>query len=71
MTLLARLDAYGTDDPGFREGHWTDRCPLCERPVRDHVYPHGLADTGARAKWPHRRAALADMLGERIDRWLA
>lgn len=34
--LRALLDAYGTDDPDFNEGHYTDRCPLCELPVVDH-----------------------------------
>ena len=38
MNPLARLDAYGTDDPGYGEGHPEDRCPLafCERAVDEH-----------------------------------
>ncbi|MGE2733864.1 hypothetical protein [Mycolicibacterium vaccae] len=48
--FLARLDAYATDDPDFREGHPEDRCPLCERPVIDHPC------------WPHRRRALLPVL---------
>lgn len=44
--LLARLDAFGTDDPDYREGHPEDRCPVCPRAVDEHPC------------WPHRRAAL-------------
>lgn len=36
MGFLARLDAYGTDDPDFNEGHPEDRCPVCEGAVVDH-----------------------------------
>lgn len=54
---LARLDAYGTDDPDFNEGHPEDRCPLCEWPVTDHPVGPTLPDGFHRAKWPHRRAA--------------
>ena len=50
MKLRARLDAYGTDDPDFREGHPEDRCPLCGRPVVEHPC------------WRHRLAALIDIL---------
>jgi len=32
MGILARLNAYATDDPDFNEGHPEDRFPLCERP---------------------------------------
>lgn len=50
MGWLARLDAYATDTPGFNEGHYTDRCPLCELPVIDHP------------TWRHRwRALLAHL----------
>lgn len=58
MRLFARLDAYGTDDPDFREGHPEDRCPLCERPVDEH--PCGA----------HRRAALRELIVRKIDRAL-
>lgn len=50
MRFLDRLDEYGTDDPDFNEGHWTDRCPICERPVRDHPL------------WRHRWRALVEMV---------
>ena len=38
MRIRDRLDAFGTDDPDFNEGHPEDLCPLalCERPVVDH-----------------------------------
>lgn len=63
MMLLERLDAYGTDEPGFREGHPEDRCPVCDQPVGDHKF--GVPVLGSfprtravgRAKWAHRRAA--------------
>lgn len=45
LSLVARLDAFATDDPGFNEGHPEDRCPLCELPVVDHP------------TWRHRRRA--------------
>lgn len=51
--LLDRLDSYGTDDPGFNEGHYEDRCPLIgcnDTPVRDHPC------------WRHRIAALIALL---------
>lgn len=50
MRLLARLDAYGTDDPDFNEGHPEDRCPLCGRPVVGHPC------------WPHRFHGLVAIL---------
>lgn len=67
---LARLDAYGTDDPDFNEGHPEDRCPLCEWPVIDHrTWPPRRGQLVAwRAKWPHRRAALLDMISTAIGR---
>ena len=46
VKLLARLDAFGTDDPDFREGHPEDRGPLCGHPVDEHPC------------WRHRVAAL-------------
>lgn len=52
--LLARLDTYATDEPGFREGHPEDRCPLCGRPVGDHPC------------WAHRRSALIDIILGRL-----
>jgi hypothetical protein len=55
--LLTRLDVYGTDEPGFREGHPEDRCPVCERPVADHLGGAWIPDRLSPAKWPHRRAA--------------
>ena len=64
MGLLARLDAYGTDDPGFNEGHPEDRCPVCDWPVVDHPgqlfgdpLPHWQPAT-----WPHRWHALLAIL---------
>ena len=68
--LLARLDAYGTDDPGFNEGQPEDRCPVCERAVDDHPGFERWCynqDGTVRwvehsAKWPHRRAALRDIV---------
>lgn len=51
--LLNRLDAYGTDDPDFHEGHPEDRCPLVgcnDTPVVDHPC------------WRHRRAAALALL---------
>ena len=50
MRLLARLDAYGTDDPDFNEGHPEDRCPLDGRAVDRHPC------------WPHRLHALPAIL---------
>ena len=52
-SLLARLDAYGTDDPDFNEGHPEDRCPLAlcnDTPVVDHPC------------WRHRFAALVAIM---------
>lgn len=60
---LARLDAYGTDNPGFGEGHPEDRCPLCDRPVVDHpAYWPRVRDGDFPATWPHRRHALIAIL---------
>lgn len=57
---LAKLDAYGTDDPDYNEGHPEDRCPVCGAPVVDHV---GRALPDAQwAKWRHRRRALLSAL---------
>lgn len=54
MGIPARLDAYGTDDPDFNEGHPEDRCPLCEAPVIDHpTWRHRL-----HALWPVLAGAL-------------
>lgn len=68
--LLSRLDAYGTDDPGFNEGHWEDRCPVCERPVKDHLGGTWIPDRLSPAKWPHRRAALVSIALVRLERLL-
>lgn len=54
MTLLTRLDAYGTDDPDFNEGHPEDRCPVCEKPVVDHPC------------WRHRFYALMGIVAGRV-----
>lgn len=62
MMFLTWLDAYGTDDPDFNEGHPEDRCPLCEWPVCDHPGQPGYDNLPPRAKWPHRRAALVAIL---------
>lgn len=63
MRLWDRLDAFGTDDPDFREGHPEDRCPVCDRAVDEHV---GIAPAGEdRARWPHRRAAAVALLLDR------
>ncbi|MEH3129396.1 MAG: hypothetical protein PGN27_05465 [Mycolicibacterium neoaurum] len=52
--FLHRLDAYGTDDPDFNEGHPEDRCPKCEDAVIDHpTWRHRLY-----ALWPVLRHAL-------------
>lgn len=59
MKFLHRLDAYGTDDPDFREGHPEDRCPLCSEPVADHPC------------WGHRWTAARARFVEKIDRALA
>ena len=55
VRIFTRLDAYGTDDPDFNEGHHTDRCPLalCGRPVIDHP------------SWRHRLAALIAIMSHR------
>ena len=68
--MFGRLDAYGTDDPDFAEGHPEDRCPLCSWPVCDHP---GQPRIGRppRAKWPHRRAAAAELAAQWFDRVLA
>lgn len=50
MRLLDHLDAYGTDDPDFREGHPEDRCPGCGGAVVDHP------------TWQHRWWALVAIL---------
>lgn len=57
-SLLARLDAYGTDDPDFNEGFPEDRCPVafCGRPVDEHPL------------WKHRIAALVNMFLDRRER---
>lgn len=55
--LLALCDEYGTELPGFNEGHPEDRCPICERPVADHPCRGGTA-----AKWAHRRTVLFSAL---------
>lgn len=62
--LLGRLDAYGTGDPDFNEGHPEDRCPLCERAVIDHParWPGSRPSWRHPAKWPHRRAAAIAIL---------
>lgn len=52
--LLARLDAYGTDDPDFNEGFPEDRCPVCEKPVVDHPC------------WRHRLTALLSIVAARV-----
>lgn len=62
VTLLARLDAYGADDPDNNEGFYEDRCSVCERPILDHVGRGGTEG----AKWSHRWHALLDMM---IRRW--
>lgn len=65
MGWLARLDAYGTDDPDFNEGHPEDRCPLCDWPVVDHpavATEFRSARHAYPAKWPHRRHALLAIL---------
>ncbi|MGA5467185.1 hypothetical protein [Mycobacterium sp. NPDC050041] len=62
--MLQRLDAYGTDEPDFREGHPEDRCPVCAWAVVEHVGQPG-PDW---AKWPHRRAAAFALLSEAIER---
>lgn len=36
MTLFARLDAYGADDPDNNEGFYEDRCSVCDKPRIDH-----------------------------------
>lgn len=51
--LLARLDAYGTDDSDFNEGHPEDRCPLCEKPVVGHPC------------WRHRVCAALGIVADR------
>lgn len=59
MKFLARLDAHGTDDPGYREGHPEDRCPLVgcnDTPVDDHPC------------WRHRVAAAFAIVGEWLGR---
>lgn len=69
MTLLERLDAYGTTHPGFREGHPEDRCPICDWPVADHGRAELLLVTRTQAAlWPHRRAAAVALAGEWWDR---
>lgn len=62
--LLARLDAYGADDPDFNEGHPEDRCPVmfCEAPVIDHP-----VRGGRRAKWRHRFAAVVGLFIDKLD----
>lgn len=60
MRWLARLDTYGTGDPGFNEGHPEDRCPVCDWPVSDH--PAAAHSTTLAAKWPHRWHALIAIL---------
>lgn len=50
MGFLARLDAYGTNDPDYNEGHPEDRCPVCEDAVTDHP------------TWRHRIHALLAVL---------
>jgi hypothetical protein len=54
---LRLLDQTGMDDPDNNEGFPEDRCNVCERPMIDHP-----ARGGRRAKWPHRRAALAGII---------
>lgn len=49
VTLLARLDAYGADDPDNNEGFYEDRCSVCEKPRVDHPC------------WSHRWHAVLDM----------
>lgn len=58
MALLARLDAYGTDDPDFNEGFPEDRCPLCGEAVDLHpLWRHRIAALTALTVWrfPERR----------------
>ncbi|TQK29363.1 hypothetical protein [Arthrobacter sp. SLBN-53] len=55
MGILGHLDAYGTDDPDFNEGHPEDRCPVCGAPVAGHV---GGELPDSRIKWQHRRHAV-------------
>lgn len=60
-----KLDDYATDEPGFREGHPEDRCPLCGWPVTDHRPTYSRKRGPAR--WPHRRAALMALIMERLS----
>jgi hypothetical protein len=66
MRLLARLDHYGLGDPNNNEGHVGDRCSACEWPMLDHPSRAGVSAT-----WPHRRHAAANLLFDRLDRFLA
>lgn len=56
LHVLDRLDAYGTDDPGYNEGHPEDHCPVpfCYKPVSDHPC------------WWHRFAALLCIVAGRV-----
>jgi len=55
MGWLARLDAYGTDQPGFRKPRH-GRCHLCGTPCLEHP------------AWAHRARALWALLVQRITR---
>lgn len=57
MSLFSRLDAIGTDGDEFRKPRRGD-CRLCTVPAIDHPC------------WPHRRAALRELIVRKIDRAL-
>ncbi len=69
MLTLGALDLYGRSDPDNNEGHPEDRCTVCEWPVVDHLPTYSSARIPAR--WPHRRAAVLALSGERWDRLVA
>lgn len=55
MRFFRRLDAYGTSDPDFNEGHPEDRCPLCGEPVDLHPC------------WRHRIAAAFSLFIDKVE----
>ena len=59
--LLRRLDAHGLDDPDANEGFPEDRCPVCGRPMIDHV-GRSWGDHPPAAKWPHRFYSLLELI---------
>lgn len=62
MNLLARLDGYRMNDPDNREGFIPDICNVCGRRIVDHPGHEYQGIGNKSAKWPHRIAALRDLI---------